>query len=759
MAETLPDDWEAQVSRAYSTFGMDPVEGADEFAFHGFPRLSVDFLRRKAEQQLRDRLGRWRQERGSLAPDADPFQMPGRSSTGKFTHPEFPNPASPLPPDPPGIREIEQDKIAYVLSKAGWPKARARRWAERGRVFRYSDDNKNATFLFVADPEVAVSSRIEGMTKRLEKAQETKQAAEERLAAAGKMGGTSVELLTARAQRAAKDVDDYAKSLEKEKEWWRKVHGYTPENTSEEFTQQLVDDAGKQLKKAIDGSPDWKKRLHRAFMIEFDESAMMADSTQQKIVPAQSKRGGNVISMDRSQYFDSTDTLPDDWSMPTDATYFGEYSIPHEVGHLVDELNVTGYWSSMQNRDLWDQTIRDGLMSTYGKGNPREGYAEAYAMWLHNPDHPVARAYAEYFQWDRSRRTRPGVDDATFDEAYWESILSDNYKPDTPEWVVEEDILPDPFAAAAPRRLTGNEALAALHAAGYNANEAALYASSGEVFTRDGKVFSFHKYPSTVPFTRRARDLRDQVRALKRNPRTNEPYARLPANVKAQVQVLEREIRSLDKKARDFWTKPRKLSAADVRNAKIALRDMEAGVKKLPKWRRDEGGPFMAEVDPDMQFFSEGKMTAGQAVAGSNTITLNTQLFDPAWRQAANIESPRNVVFHELGHVVDARPYDPGSSRSAGGFEAHAIGKTLEGMTPYGYQNSHEGYAEMLGKWLAGDRSSPAVQFYARVFGWSASVRRNPTPATVKALAKRMGIVNQGAAASRNTGSSWSRRT
>lgn len=61
----LPHDWESQVARAYATFGVDPLDsGADQFAF-GF-HLDVDFLRRKAKDQLRDALGRWRDERGRL---------------------------------------------------------------------------------------------------------------------------------------------------------------------------------------------------------------------------------------------------------------------------------------------------------------------------------------------------------------------------------------------------------------------------------------------------------------------------------------------------------------------------------------------------------------------------------------------------------------------------------------------------------------------------------------------------------------------
>lgn len=60
---TLPSDWEKQIVRAYTMFGVDPSDA--EFGL-GFPRLSTSFLREKAERQLRDKFGRWREQRGEL---------------------------------------------------------------------------------------------------------------------------------------------------------------------------------------------------------------------------------------------------------------------------------------------------------------------------------------------------------------------------------------------------------------------------------------------------------------------------------------------------------------------------------------------------------------------------------------------------------------------------------------------------------------------------------------------------------------------
>jgi len=60
--ENLPEDWDIQVIRAYQTFGH--LDGADEFGF--LPRMSIAELREKAEKQLRDAAGRWRDMRGRI---------------------------------------------------------------------------------------------------------------------------------------------------------------------------------------------------------------------------------------------------------------------------------------------------------------------------------------------------------------------------------------------------------------------------------------------------------------------------------------------------------------------------------------------------------------------------------------------------------------------------------------------------------------------------------------------------------------------
>lgn len=83
MADLLPADWEDQVVRAYTVFGIEP--SLDEFGF-GFPRMPTSFLRSKAMRQLRDKFGKWREQRATIAkPDGDSTDKPDGDSTVRVT--------------------------------------------------------------------------------------------------------------------------------------------------------------------------------------------------------------------------------------------------------------------------------------------------------------------------------------------------------------------------------------------------------------------------------------------------------------------------------------------------------------------------------------------------------------------------------------------------------------------------------------------------------------------------------------------------
>ena len=761
----------AVINTARAEVGLEPLIG------FGFPKLSVSFLREKAEQQLRDALGRWRKQRGSTVDDdgVEPFHTPGRDSHGAFT--PTPNERRPVARIPePGSRPskempamvdvsaIPTDQVVKELTAAGHSRARAKQWAERGNVYRYPTGGQNPIHVFVVDHQKALDARTEPQRNTIQALQTRIDHTEQRLEAATNAGDQRLAtMMRNQLQGHRARMEDHQHNLAMAESMWATAHGITPEMRTPEAESQIAHEAGALLAATLENVPLWKRRATKGFMLEFDESMLLGDAVD-GLVEAQAKRGGSVITLNRAKFHDPISGLDEGHAMPTGAQTKGEYAINHEMGHLVDQFNLSNTWASAQHEDVWRAAVGAGLMSRYGKGNVREGYAEAFAMWLHDPGSQVARMYAQEFQWDRPVRRVPGEEAGPFDEAYWEALMADE------SFSTDGGGEPDPWQATrTPKRFAGAEAVAALREGGYPNSQAIEYARQGEVFSRDGKVWSFHPFPTKHPLMMQVRELGDEVRAAKRNPRTNEFYTRLPPDRKARVQQLERKIRGLEQQIANFASRPKKLSTEDVGRTKAALKELEGAVKKLPKWRRDTGGPFMVQIDPDIGR-SINDRTRGEAVVGSNTIAISPRVFTDASAGMdrfgeinflGNTLSLTDVVHHELGHNVDARPEEGGSSRSPGGVRVWEIAKTLDGMTPYGSSATQEGYAEMYRKWSVGDRDSLAVQLYAKAFGWSSSARKSPSPASVNALARRLGITVPRAGARpaprRAPGSGWSR--
>ena len=84
MGQDLPPDWEQQVARAYAAFDVDELGFLSKF-----PHLDTDFLRRKAQDQLRDQFGRWRDMRARInKPEReddgiDPFNVPNTRAANR----------------------------------------------------------------------------------------------------------------------------------------------------------------------------------------------------------------------------------------------------------------------------------------------------------------------------------------------------------------------------------------------------------------------------------------------------------------------------------------------------------------------------------------------------------------------------------------------------------------------------------------------------------------------------------------------------
>lgn len=98
---SLPPDWEEQVVRAYIVFAVDPLDGATELAFFG-GRLDPNFLKEKAEKQLRDPKGKFRDMRarlnlpgiggGKKKADAPTVKQPASKTEGKTRGKPIPDP-------------------------------------------------------------------------------------------------------------------------------------------------------------------------------------------------------------------------------------------------------------------------------------------------------------------------------------------------------------------------------------------------------------------------------------------------------------------------------------------------------------------------------------------------------------------------------------------------------------------------------------------------------------------------------------------
>jgi len=129
---SLPSDWERSVLRAYEIFSIDPLDGdslggADEFGFFG--KLSPEFLKKKAEEQLRDPEGKFRQVRarmkiggkdkgGGKVADINAPELPAKKLKIVSDAPKLPSkePAVAAPPKKGGIPDPPK---AYE----GWPRS------------------------------------------------------------------------------------------------------------------------------------------------------------------------------------------------------------------------------------------------------------------------------------------------------------------------------------------------------------------------------------------------------------------------------------------------------------------------------------------------------------------------------------------------------------------------------------------------------------------------------------------------------------
>jgi hypothetical protein len=136
--DPFPQEWQDQIIRAYTVFGVDPfdhldMDGADEFGlFGGFKKLSKQFLSEKAKEQLRDVKGMFREMRGRLSQDKgrDRISLPDAPrKIEPVSVPSVPRRVEPVSaPDidpfmaPPETVPIYKQPVEQRVRQALWPK-------------------------------------------------------------------------------------------------------------------------------------------------------------------------------------------------------------------------------------------------------------------------------------------------------------------------------------------------------------------------------------------------------------------------------------------------------------------------------------------------------------------------------------------------------------------------------------------------------------------------------------------------------------
>jgi len=406
----------AEVNQARSELGLEPLTAG---LFH----LSKEFLREKAEDQLRDALGRWRKQRGTL-PTTEPDHQAGTPETRLAETPWHAHrrrkqakatmagrwAAQPLRPAN-AHKDVTHRHTPEAgrqrLIEAGFTEGEADYWNSRGVIYeRPVAAGENPVFAFAATPDAMVETMLDlrKMMVRLDQnsiliselsLEHAIQGADPRRRAENL---AEIERhkaqIRAKKARMARNIAE----LEKERERWEKFYGTGGRETIGITHQVVADDAAETLHQALLKSPRSRARDSRGkllpYMVQLDHSDLVLDNG--RFALGQTILGSTVLSIDMERYFTEPDATG--WHVKAYSPYKGRGTVRHELGHMID-LPKEDPQSSERNQDVWQEAIRLGLMSEYGTDSPQEGYAEAYAQWLKEPTAPLAALYAERFGW------------------------------------------------------------------------------------------------------------------------------------------------------------------------------------------------------------------------------------------------------------------------------------------------------------------------------------------------------------------------
>ena len=181
-----------------------------------------------------------------------------------------------------------------------------------------------------------------------------------------------------------------------------------PYAISKGMTPEMIKTFGQYFDEVAVNLPEWhvKRNLGRTQILPFDYDLIISDAAQGRTL-AFTRIGDSTIYFNADFVVKNMNKLKGDqgnWHMPAgNITNPVKYTIAHELGHTIDSYAdwERGKFSGAMKRKY------KGQMSEYGKSDPKEAYAEAFADWILNPNpEPITVAYAEHYGWAKDIRPR-----------------------------------------------------------------------------------------------------------------------------------------------------------------------------------------------------------------------------------------------------------------------------------------------------------------------------------------------------------------
>jgi hypothetical protein len=270
-----------------------------------------------------------------------------------------------------------------ALRAAGFDPRRHDRWDGRGVVYRIDTGGPNPGFVFIANPDAMVEHKTQFEREEFNKAKQ-------RVKNFKIKHQIDIAMGDVKARNELKDLE--RKAAEVREEYRQALNGYTDklglggDEAIGEWEDGLAAEAAAYLKEQLRLMPPERRRgidgKAARFMIEFDESQLLVGDSG-KTVQANSHNGQEIMTFDRTRFRNAITNSYQAQVMRTDKATQGQYAFAHEFGHLMDAAWSDDAWSSTKWGLIWNE-FRD-ILSTYGKSNAHEAFAE---MWAFSGEHP-----------------------------------------------------------------------------------------------------------------------------------------------------------------------------------------------------------------------------------------------------------------------------------------------------------------------------------------------------------------------------------